>query len=304
MQKQNVLLIINPVAGRKKAKSMIYRIVDSLCRNNCKTTIYITAKKGDATDIVTQYAEEFEKVVCCGGDGTLNEVISGLAQLKLQIPIGYIPTGTTNDLAHSLQLPTNIDDAIEVAVNGSIRRHDIGMFNENLYFSYVSSFGAFTKVSYGTPQWLKNIFGRAAYIFKGIFSIANIRSQKAKIIADGNEINGDFVYGSVSNSTIIGGLVKLLKTDVSFDDGMFEVLLIKKPRKIKEYRNILRGISKHDYNNKYTYFFRAKNLSFTFEKSTEWSIDGEYAGTPDSVQIKNLYAAQFFQHNSEETQED
>lgn len=288
MQKQNILLIINPVAGKKKANKTIYQIVDSLCKNNCKTTLFITTKKGEATNIIIEHAHECQKIICCGGDGTLSEIISGLVQLNMNIPVGYIPTGTTNDLAHSLNLPTNIDTAIEATTNGHIQKHDIGAFNEGKYFSYVASFGAFSEVSYSTPQWLKNFFGHIAYVFNGILSVANIRPHKVKVVADGDEIAGDFIYGSVSNSKVIGGIVKFLESDVSFDDGKFEVLLVKQPRSIKDLGGIIKGVFHHQYDYQNICFFKASKVSFSFEKDTEWTIDGEYAGTLDSVQIKNL----------------
>lgn len=285
----NVLLIVNPVAGRKKAKSMLYRVVDSLCRNGYIVTIFTTARKGEATDIVIEHAKTYDKIICCGGDGTLNEVFTGLIKAGLSIPVGYIPSGTTNDLAAALKLPLNIKEAVEVTENGKIRQHDIGKFNENQYFSYVASFGAFTKVSYKTPQWLKNLFGRIAYIFKGVFSIADIHPQTAKVTADGREIKGDFIYGSVSNSTVIGGIIKLSESEVFFDDGMFEVILIKNPQTPKNLKKILKGIIKNCYDDEYIYRFKAGKIAFSFENSTEWCIDGEYAGTLDTVNIENLH---------------
>ncbi|QQO10488.1 diacylglycerol/lipid kinase family protein [Breznakiella homolactica] len=288
MQKQNILLIINPVAGRKKANKIVYQIVDSLSRNNCRTVIFMTTRKGEATDLIIEHAHDCHKIICCGGDGTLSEVLSGLIRLDMKIPVGYIPTGTTNDFAHSLNLPTDIDSAIEATTNGHIQKHDIGSFNEGQYFSYVASFGAFSKVSYSTPQWLKNFFGHMAYIFNGILSITGIRPHKVKVIADGDEIAGDFIFGSVSNSKVIGGIVRFLESDVSFDDGKFEVLLIKKPRSIKDFGRIVKGVFRRRYDDQNICFFKASKVSFAFEKDTDWTIDGEYAGTLCNVQIKNL----------------
>lgn len=286
MKKQNILLIINPVSGRKKARTLVYQIVDSLSRNNCSTMVFTTAKKGEATNIVIEHTYECHKIICCGGDGTLNEIISGLAHEKMQIPIGFIPTGTTNDFAHALNLPISVNQAIKATVDGCIRQHDIGVLNENQYFSYVASFGTFTKVAYATPQRLKNFFGSVAYIFKGIFSLSDIQPQKVKIVTDGEEIAGDFVYGSVSNSTVIGGIIKFLETDVIFDDGLFEILLIKTPSSLEALMKTIKCILHKSYDNEYTYFFKASKVSFSFDKGTEWTTDGEYAGTLDTVHIK------------------
>lgn len=291
MSEQKVLLIVNPVAGRKKAIKVLDQMVDSLYRNNCKPTVFTTTKEGEATSIVTQHAHESERIICCGGDGTLNEIITGLVQLNLQIPVGYIPTGTTNDLAHSLNLPMKIGPAIEVAANGRIKQHDIGEFNENRYFTYVASFGTFASVSYSTPQWLKNIFGHMAYILKGALSIVRMRAHKVKVIADGDEFSGDFIHGSVSNSRSIGGVVKFLESDISFDDGKFEVLLIKKPKRFKDLLGIIKCVFRRRYDNQFIHFFKASNVSFAFEKDTDWTVDGEYAGKTCYVLIKNLARA-------------
>jgi YegS/Rv2252/BmrU family lipid kinase len=288
MQKQNVLLIINSVAGRKKANRKMYQIVSTLCENNCKTTIFTTTKRGEATELVIQYGSDYDKIICAGGDGTLNEVISGLVCLKKKIPLGYIPTGTTNDLANSLGLPTKYHLAINTAMGRQIQSHDIGAFNKDKYFTYMASFGVFSKVSYSTPQWLKNSFGYMAYILNGIISIPRIHSYKVTVTVDGNEITGDFLFGSVSNTKRIGGVVKFLESEVSFDDGKFEVLLIKNPTKLKDLRGINKGLFEHKYDNDNITFLKADTISFAFEDCASWTIDGEFAGRFSDVQIKNL----------------
>jgi len=190
-------------------------------------------------------------------------------------------------------LPTNINNAIEATTNGFIQKHDIGAFNEDKYFSYVAAFGAFTKTSYSTPQWLKNFFGKMAYCFSGITGIFGIRPHKVKIMVDGNEIAGDFIYGSISNTRIIGGIVKFLEVDVSLDDGKFEVLLIKKPNKLKDLSGIIKSVFSRRYDDRHICFFKASKVSFAFEKDAKWTIDGEYAGAFSNVHIKNhRYTAQ------------
>ncbi|WKY48989.1 diacylglycerol kinase family lipid kinase [Eubacteriaceae bacterium ES3] len=288
MQKQNVLLIINSVAGRQKAYKKMYQIVSTLSKNNCKTTIFSTTKRYEATDLVIQYGSDYDKIICAGGDGTLNEVISGLAHLNKKIPLGYIPTGTTNDLANSLGLPTKYELAINTAMGDKIQQHDIGAFNEDQYFTYLASFGAFSKVSYSTPQWLKNSFGYLAYILHGIISLPKIHSYKVTVTADGEEIAGDFLFGSVSNSKSIGGVVKFLDSEVTFDDGKFEVLLIKNPTRLKDLRGINKGLFEHKYDNVNIAFLKADTVTFNFENSASWTIDGEYAGKFCDVKIKNL----------------
>jgi len=290
--KQNILLIINPAAGRQSAKYKLFKIVDLLSRNDCKTTIFTTSGKGDAAKIVRDNCADAHKIICCGGDGTMNEVIEGLMTAKLKIPIGYIPTGTMNDLAHALNLSTRTKKALYDISNGNVRDHDIGSFNNNQYFSYVASFGAFIKTAYTTPQWIKNLIGRIAYFFHSLLQIGDIRPHAVKVIADGVEIAGDFIYGSVSNSTVIGGgSIKFTKAGVSFDDGLFEVMLIRNPTTPEGLSNIISGVLKQKYDVRYMRFFKAKKLIFIFDKETDWTIDGEYAGSHSTVYIENQQRA-------------
>jgi len=286
---QNVLLIINPVSGRKTARMKLYEIVDFMSRNDCKTTIFTTSRKGEATEIVKTHATEYDRIVCCGGDGTLNEVFTGITELGIQIPVGYVPTGTTNDLANALGLTSETPKALNTAIYGEKKSLDIGEFNDTQFFSYVASFGAFTKTSYATPQWMKNVMGHTSYLVYGIADIKDIRSHKTKIITDGLEISGEFVFGSVSNSTVLGGVFKFPEDSIDFSDGKFEVLLVKTPRTPRDMQSILNAILNQEYNEDTVLFFKASFLTFIFEESTPWTIDGEFAGTMEQVTIKNLH---------------
>lgn len=288
MKNQKVLVIMNPVAGRKKAGKLLSQIVDALCRNDCITSVYTTSKKNDAVHFVREHGSEFHRIICCGGDGTLNEIFTGLTMENLQIPVGFIPTGTTNDLGHALDLPGKASQAINVAVDEPVRQHDIGTLNQKQCFSYIASFGAFTKVAYTTPQWLKNILGWVSYFFSGALSLGEIHPQTAKVIADGKEIAGDFIFGSVSNSTVLGGLIKFPQSDICFNDGKFEVLLIENPESLRDLAALIRSILHHRYDNPKIHLLKAGDVSFAFEKSVEWTIDGECAGVFDNVCIKNL----------------
>jgi len=288
MAKQNILLIVNPVSGRQKAKFLLFSIINFLSQNGCKTTVFATTRQGEATDIVKEHAAANDRIICCGGDGTLNEIFSGLATLDKPIPVGYIPTGTTNDLAHALGLTSNVKEAIELTLNGYERELDLGVFNDDKYFSYVASFGAFSKVAYETPQWLKNHLGRASYFFYGVSEIVDIRSFRVRVVADGTEVEGDFVYGSVSNSTVIGGLVKLPERSIRLDDGKFEVMLIKTPKDPMDFHLIVQGLANQDYNEESVLFFTAKEVEFSFEGDVPWTIDGEYAGESNKVKVGNI----------------
>ena len=195
----------------------MYKVVDLLCKFGCKTTIFFTTGPLEATRIVKEYAHDFERIICCGGDGTLNEVFTGLMESGTRLPVGYIPSGTTNDFANTLKLPKSIANATVVALEGQKRDIDIGFFNDNKYFSYVASFGAFTNASYKTPQWLKNFLGRSSYFLYGVTSIVDIQPYSLKIIADDMQFEGEFIFGSVSNATYIGGFKPFPINFVSLD---------------------------------------------------------------------------------------
>ena len=287
MENQNVLLIINPVSGKRKARTMIYNIINFLSECKCKTTIFSTTKKGDATELVIKYGGDSDRIICCGGDGTLNEVFSGIAAADIAVPVGYIPTGTTNDLANSLGLASSVKRALHLTMHGRACALDLGTFNSDKYFSYVASFGAFSNVAYETPQWLKNRLGRASYLFYGISEVGDIKSRRAKIVADGVDISGEFIYGSVSNSRVIGGLVRLPEESICLDDGKFEVLLIRTPRGPIDLHNIVQGLVNQDYDEDSVLFFAAKHITFTFEEEVPWTVDGEYAGECKEVAVGN-----------------
>ena len=287
---QKILLIINPVSGtgKQRARTVIFNIVTFLSQHNCHTTIFATTHQGNATELVKAHAANHDRIICCGGDGTLNEVLSGLAVLDTKIPVGYIPTGTTNDLAHAIGLASNTKRAMHLALFGTARDLDLGTYNDEKFFSYVASFGAFSKVAYETPQWLKNRLGRASYFFYGLSEIADIRSYRVRVVADGTEIDGEFVYGGVSNSTVIGGLVKLPEGAIRLDDGKFEVMLIKTPKDPMDFHGIIQGLVNQDYNEDSVLFFTASQITFTFEMDVPWTVDGEYAGETNKVEIGNM----------------
>ncbi|MCL2372817.1 MAG: diacylglycerol kinase family lipid kinase [Defluviitaleaceae bacterium] len=285
---EKILLIINPVAGRRKGRYLMPRIIDFLCRQGNMITVFTTSRPGEAIAFAAAHSAEHHRIICCGGDGTLNEVFTGLLQAGLAIPIGYIPTGTSNDLARSLGLGGNTGQTISTALQGIEQPLDIGLFCGQKYFSYVASFGAFTKASYETPQWLKNHMGRASYFFYGISELSDMRPITAEISVDGTSIGGEFLFGCVSNSTIVGGLHLFAKEDVAIDDGKFEVLLVKKPKDIKDIQSIFNGILLQKYDDEAIIFTKAKEVNFSFHKAIPWTVDGEYAGKNDVVDIQNL----------------
>ena len=286
---KKALLIINPTSGKTKNEDEINKIVNLLNKQLHITSLHITSEKGDATKFIYEYAKFHDMIVCCGGDGTLNEIITGLMQIKHSIPIGFIPTGTTNDLASTFKIPMDIKKAIKFIFNGRPVYHDIGMVNDKHYFSYIASFGAFTKVSYATPQWLKNKFGRFAYFLDGIKRVGEIRPYKLNVKTEDFEETDEFIFGSVSNSLSIGGIVKLNEDEVSLNDGKFDILLVRSPHNPMELRGILYGLSHKKYDKKHIIFLQSREILLEFEEEIDWTADGEQAKLGKEVRINNCH---------------
>ncbi|MBC8535972.1 YegS/Rv2252/BmrU family lipid kinase [Feifania hominis] len=287
-----VLLIVNPVAGKRRSRSGLFDIVEQLCHYGCTATVQTTGGRGDATATVRRLAPEYDMVICCGGDGTLSEVVTGLIQSGADIPIGYVPAGSTNDMANNLKLPRRIREAAQTVLTGSAAGHDVGLFDGGRYFSYVASFGAFTKVSYATPQWLKNRFGHFAYILDGIRSVGDLRPYRAKVEAEGEgSFEGEYLFGSVTNSTSIAGVIKLRENEVSLHDGKFEVLLVRNPKNPDDLRRILYGVTHRKYDETHVRFFHTDHITFQFDEDIAWTLDGEYAPGGRRSEIRVLPSA-------------
>ena len=287
---KNVLLIVNPVAGKLKAHSILIDVISELQKGDMSVTVCVTGKRGDAT----RFAEEadpkvYDIVACLGGDGTLNETISGILKSKSGIPIGYIPAGSTNDFAQSMKLPNTPKKAAEVIAKGSPKKVDIGLFNEKRNFSYVAAFGIFTAASYNVPQEFKNILGHTAYLLGGVKEIGNIKSHHVKIKLDDREIEGDYIFGAVANSTSIAGIVKLNEDLVDFNDGVFEVGLIKTPKTLLELNNIVHALSTQSYGEGVE-IYKAKHVTF-YSDCFDWTLDGEKASGKKEVKIECLNSA-------------
>ena len=288
---KKVLLIVNPIAGKTHSKSGVYRAVDLFNNNGYEVTLQKTISKGHATNIVMEQGLEYDIVVCCGGDGTLNEVVSGMMQMGVKMPLGYIPAGTTNDFASSLKLSYNVNIAVKAIMNGRKRSLDIGYFNGSRYFSYIASFGAFTGSSYTTPQSYKNTIGHFAYVLEGMKDIPNIRPYHIKLEVGDKIYEDDYIFGAVSNSISIGGMVKLDSSQVDLNDGLFEIILIKNPKTPLDISRIIRAITKKDYSDKMIEFIKAPEVTFYMEKQLPWSIDGEYDAGGKEIRINNIQGA-------------
>ncbi len=301
MDYKKILLIINPKAGITSHRYNIFDIIEAFCRRDCVTTTLTTLKEGDAVRLVTRSAAEHDMVVCSGGDGTLNETVSALLKCGICIPIGYIPSGSTNDMARTLHIPRKPKKAAELIMEGWPKPFDVGLFGEDKYFCYTASFGAFTKVSYSTPQKLKNLFGHFAYVLSGALKAAEELTQHhVKVTADNFSIEGDFLLGGMFNAHSVAGLIRLDKCGVDLADGEFELILIRNPKNADMLYRTIKDLQKQRFSDETVVMRRVKNAEFTFEKPTAWSLDGECGGETTSVKIQNLqHAVSIFGRNEQ-----
>ncbi len=284
MNSKRALVIINPCAGTRKSKKNMFEIVDRLSNSGYQVSVQTTTKSGDGAAFVHQYGAEHQLIVCSGGDGTLNEVINGMLELQLEVPLGYVPSGTTNDFARTLQLPAKVEKCMDRILRSSPRAFDIGSFNGR-NFTYIASLGAFTKVSYSTPQKFKNIFGHSAYLLEGAKEIGSITPFEAEILVNGKSYAGEFLFGSVSNSTSIAGLFKLNGLDVRLDDGEFELILIRNPKSVTDLHGIVQGLTRGIYDPRYVIFEHTKAVTVKTAIPCSWTIDGEDGGAHTEAQI-------------------
>ncbi len=288
---KKLLLIVNPCSGRAKMRTELLRVVETLSNGGYTVTVYPTKARGDATDCVCALREdEYDKIVVCGGDGTLNEVITGLMQSELHITLGYIPSGTLNEWSSGLGIAKSIPKAAKDITTGKKIQLDMGRFGDR-YFAYTASFGAFTDASYSAPQDIKNVLGQAAYFFEGIKSLGNIKPVHLKFKTKEREIEGDFLFGAVSNSMSVGAIVKFDESVVKLNDGQFEVLLIKNPDNILKLQPIIDGILKRDFAKEGIEFFTADSVTVTGGDGLSWTLDGEYAKGEEEIVISNLHNA-------------
>ena len=286
---KKMLLILNPYAGTRKANKVLPELIALFNRADYDVTTYVTDTDG-AKDYVATHAQDVELVVCCGGDGTFNETVSGILKAGTDTPIGYIPTGSTNDFASSLGLPLTPLEAAKRIIEGTPERYDVGSFGGRI-FTYVASFGAFTKSSYATPQSVKNLFGHTAYVLSGISELSQIKDLTVRIALDDEELEGDFVFGAISNSTSIGGIVTLDPTQVDMADGLFEVMLVKAPKDLLQLAECISAVNKGEYNCAMITFRTAKRLTVYSDGNFNWTLDGEMEPGKERVAVENLHHA-------------
>ncbi|MCM1185589.1 MAG: YegS/Rv2252/BmrU family lipid kinase [Lachnoclostridium sp.] len=284
---RTMLFIYNPRAGKEKIKGKLAQILDIFAKAGYEMTVYPTLQSGDAKRIVADCKKQYDLVVCSGGDGTLDEVVTGMMQSAFKAPIGYIPAGSTNDFGGSLSLPKNMVRAAEIAVGGSNFACDVGTFNNDV-FVYIAAFGIFTEVSYGTEQEIKNMIGHMAYLLEGMRSIPNIRSYHMKISYEDQVIEDDFIFGMITNSASVGGFKRITGKHVKLDDGVFEVTLIKSPKNPMELNNIIVSLLNRDIDSDAMYCFKTSALTLESpEEEVAWTLDGEFGGSHEKVVIEN-----------------
>lgn len=288
---KKLLLILNPCSGKKKASHALADVVNVFNRGGYDVTVYITAARGDATKVVAQRAPEFDLVVCAGGDGTFNETISGLLAGGHDTPIGYLPAGSTNDFASSLHLSKNLVEAARDIVEGTPRRLDVGRFNDR-YFSYVASFGAFTRASYATSQNVKNALGHLAYLLSGIKELAYIRSRRLRFtLDDGRVLEDEYIFGAISNSTSVAGILTLSEDLVDMNDGVFELLLVRKPENLLELNDCVLALTTQDYHTPMLTFTSARSVEIEAPADMDWTLDGEREPGRAHCRAENLHDA-------------
>ncbi len=285
---RKIYFIYNPHSGKEQIGLKLNEIIRTLAEKDNELTVVPTIGYLDAMERITNLTDGYDLVVCSGGDGTLDEVVTGMMKrpLEKRIPIGYIPAGTTNDFARSLEIPRNMPDAARNAMSGKPFACDIGSFNDDS-FVYIASFGIFTEVSYSTKQEIKNVLGHMAYVLEGMKSLYNIKSYKMKVSSDEMEFEGDFLFGMITNSKSVAGFKGLVKGDVQFDDGVYEVTFIKRPKNPLEIQEILASLLLEEIDSNYMYSFRTKKLTIESEEMVPWTLDGEFGGEHDCVVIKN-----------------
>lgn len=287
---ENLFLVVNPKSGLGKIKTELYKVVEVLSRAGYRVTVHITTKKGDATETVAALSGEYSVIVVCGGDGTLNEVITGVMQNENTYKIGYIPSGTLNEWSQGLNISRSIGKAAKDIVNGREVELDIGKFG-NSYFSYTASFGAFTKASYSAPQNVKNVIGQVAYLFEGIKELGAIKPIHLKLTSDDEVYEGDYLFGAVSNSMSVGGIIKFDKAGVALNDGVFEVILIENPDNIADLNEILDAIITKKFNRKCIKQFKTRHLVVESKGKIDWTLDGEHGISEKEIEIENIQKA-------------
>ena len=287
---KKLLLIINPYAGQRRANRYLPDMLRLFLDNGYRCETFVTGASGDATRFLSECGDRFDLIVCAGGDGTLNETISGLMAARMDCPLGYIPCGTTNDYASSIGLSGDVMTAARDVMEGTPRAFDVGSFNGRL-FVYTATCGAFAKASYTTSQTAKNILGHAAYVLEGARDLTSIKPIQMNVETDEYDVNDSFIFCSITNSTSVGGILKLDTQLVALNDGKFEVTLVKNPTTPAQFSRILYGLTTMEIPNEMIYFFSTSHLRIACDTPVEWTLDGEREPETRNVNLMNLHSS-------------
>ena len=285
---KRLLFIINPCSGKGRIRNKLLSVLDIFAKRGYRVETYVTQEALDARRKAVTRGRSADLIVCSGGDGTLNEVVSGMMELKRLPVLGYIPAGSTNDYAASLGLPRRIENAARLAAEGKASPVDVGKFGDDRYFVYIAAFGAFTEVSYLTPQDKKNLLGHQAYMLEAVKSLMDIRGRQMKITWEEGELEGEFLFGMVTNTTSVGGFKGLVSRDVALDDGWFEGLFIRMPKNPLDLSGIVSYLFLKEEDNAFVYRFKTRKLKIAAAEDVDWVLDGEFGGKKREVEIENL----------------
>lgn len=285
--RKKLFFVYNPRAGKAQIRTKLSDILTVFSAAGYELTVYPTGGQGDARRAVAGRRPDFDLIVCSGGDGTLDEVVTGMMESGIRTPVGYIPAGSTNDFGGSLALPKNMLKAAETVIKGRNFPCDIGSFNNDV-FVYIAAFGLFTDVSYETDQSVKNVLGHMAYLLEGVKRLSAVRSFPMKVTSGDRVIEGDFLFGMVTNSVSVGGFKNITGKNVRLDDGVFEVTLIKRPGNAAELNNIMLALLNRDIDANGMYCFRTTEITFESREPVAWTLDGENGGAHTEVVIRNL----------------
>lgn len=294
---KKLYFIYNPHSGREQIRNKLSDILQIFSRAGYEVTVYPTRGCKDATEKIEELSEDYDLVVCSGGDGTMDEVVEGMMRRQQKIPIGYIPSGTVNDFARSLKIPRDMKKAAQIAVCGKNFACDMGTFNEQ-HFVYIAAFGIFTDVAYSTKQNMKNVLGNMAYLLEGVKRLTNIPSYHMRFSSKEMTEEGDFIFGMVTNSRSVGGFKSIIGRKVQFDDGVFEITFIRTPKNPVELQEILGAIILKEIDSKYMYSFRSSQLLIEADTKVPWTLDGEFGGDCSSALIQNHQKALEIKINS------
>jgi len=289
-RKKNMLLVFNPKSGVQNFPSRLFEVVDKFTSAGFLVTAYPTQAPDEIGSIITAYANEYDYLVCSGGDGTIGQAIAALLPMESRPHFGLIPAGTVNDFAASLGIPKDILAAADIITNASPSALDIGRFGDK-YFSYVAAFGMFTDVSYATPQSTKNLLGRVAYLLEGIKRFGSIKTSRCDFVLDGEVISGDFVLGIVGNAHSIASVRLPEEIGVQMEDGLFEVILIQLPRTLKDHQEIISSLFTQEIKTDLLTIRKAKKISFASAEPVAWTLDGEFGGEYTEISIENIHHA-------------